>query len=198
MLSTPGDLALAVLARGTHADAACSRMVIFAAAIMLDHPYSGAPSFICGETPRSARRARTPKATSQTSPPRVAVAAQSAVAVDRPDHANPRGRVEERPDPFRCRWRGKSVRSLLGDASLQLYIVLDSARFRDREHASGPARASTCRDRDFFQAQRASRRSGLFVGPAIRWKATGRWEINLSRRLERERHQFCRGDCRRL
>ncbi len=39
-------------------------------------------------------------------------------------------------------------------------------------------------DRPFFKAQRDSRRAGLFAGPATHWKESGRWEIDLSRRLE--------------
>ncbi len=93
--------------------------------------------------------------------------------------------VERRNDPARfdpVAWKRRST--LLNDAALQL-SVLD---------ATGAVISTTrpelqgvdMSDRDYFQAQRNYGRAGLFVGAAIRWKQTGRWEINLSRRLERE------------
>jgi signal transduction histidine kinase/CheY-like chemotaxis protein len=93
--------------------------------------------------------------------------------------------AEWRNDPAKfdpAVWKRRST--LLGDVSLQVY-VLDTQGFvisSTRPDLLGLDMS----DRDYFQAQRASRRAGLFVGPAIRWKATGRWEINLSRRLERD------------
>jgi signal transduction histidine kinase/CheY-like chemotaxis protein len=83
-------------------------------------------------------------------------------------------------------WKKRST--LLGDVSLQVY-VLDSQGFvisSTRPDMMGIDMS----DRDYFQAQRASRRTGLYVGPAIRWKSTGRWEMNLSRRLERDDQSF--------
>jgi signal transduction histidine kinase/FixJ family two-component response regulator/HPt (histidine-containing phosphotransfer) domain-containing protein len=93
--------------------------------------------------------------------------------------------AEWRNDPIKfdpAIWKKRST--LLGDISLQVY-VLDSQGFvisSTRPDLLGLDMS----DRDYFQAQRASKRTGLFVGPAIRWKATGRWEINLSRRLDRD------------
>ena len=77
-------------------------------------------------------------------------------------------------------WRRRS--SLLGDLSLQVSL-LDRHGFvvaTTRQELMGVNQS----ERDYFQAQAASRRAGLFIGPAINWKATGRWEISLSRRLE--------------
>jgi len=83
-------------------------------------------------------------------------------------------------------WKRRST--VLADVSLQVFL-LDSAGFvmsSTRPDLIGFDQS----DRDYFQTQKASRRAGLFIGPAIRWKATGRWEINLSRRLERDNGSF--------
>ena len=97
--------------------------------------------------------------------------------------------TEWRSDPIHfdpATWKRHS--NLLGEVSLQVYLL----------DTSGFVMASTRRDlmgtdlstRDYFQAQLSSRRRGLFIGPAIRWLANGRWEINLSRRLERANGSF--------
>jgi len=79
-------------------------------------------------------------------------------------------------------WKRRS--SMLGDLSLQVSL-LDAMGFviaTTRPERMGADES----ERGYFQAQLASRRTGLFIGPAIKWKTTGRWEINLSRRLERD------------
>ncbi len=83
-------------------------------------------------------------------------------------------------------WRKRSA--LPGEVSLQIFLL----------DAQGFVMASTRPDlmsvdmsrQDYFTVQRQSRDKGLFVGPAIRWKSTGRWEINLSRRLDRDDGNF--------
>lgn len=93
--------------------------------------------------------------------------------------------IEHRNDPAKfdpSAWKRRST--LLNDVSLQLSII-DPAGFvisTTRPELQG----MDVSDRDYFQAQRTYGRSGLFMGSAIRWRQTGRWEINLSRRLERE------------
>ena len=77
-------------------------------------------------------------------------------------------------------WRRRSV--LPADVSLQVFL-LDSQGFvmsATRPDLMGVDMSQL----DYFLVQRSGRATGLFVGPAIRWKSTGRWEINLSRRLE--------------
>jgi len=77
-------------------------------------------------------------------------------------------------------WRRRSA--LAADVSLQVFL-LDSQGFvmsATRPDLMGVDMSHL----DYFLAQRSGRTKGLFVGPAIRWKTTGRWEINLSRRLE--------------
>ena len=83
-------------------------------------------------------------------------------------------------------WRRRSA--LPGDVSLQVYL-LDTQGFVMSTTRPDQMRVDMS-DRDYFQAQRSPMRKGMFVGPAIRWKATGRWEINLSRRLERSDGSF--------
>ena len=83
-------------------------------------------------------------------------------------------------------WKKRS--SLLGDVSLQVFL-LDSRGYV-MSSTKPDLLGFDLSDRDYFQAQRDSRRAGLYVGPAIRWKTTGRWEINLSRRLERDDGTF--------
>jgi signal transduction histidine kinase/DNA-binding NarL/FixJ family response regulator/HPt (histidine-containing phosphotransfer) domain-containing protein len=78
-------------------------------------------------------------------------------------------------------WQRRS--SLLSEISPQVYL-LDANGFVMA--ASTPELlGADFSERDYFQAQKSSLHPGLFVGPAIQWKTTGRWEINLSRRLER-------------
>ena len=70
----------------------------------------------------------------------------------------------------------------LHDPSLALFLV----------NAQGRVVSSTRREmlgadfaqRRIFQATRDSPRSGLSVVPSINWRTTGRWDIELSRRLE--------------
>ena len=83
-------------------------------------------------------------------------------------------------------WRKRT--GLTGDNGLQVFL-LDSQGFvmsSTRPDMMGVDMSQL----DYFATQRAGRVKGLFVGPAIRWKATGRWEINLSRRLEHEDGSF--------
>lgn len=92
-------------------------------------------------------------------------------------------------DPIRFdpnAWRKRST--LIGDVSLQVFL-LDTQGFvmsSTRSDLMGLDQS----ERDYFLAARNLRNKGLFVGPAIRWQATGRWEINLSRRLERSDGSF--------
>jgi signal transduction histidine kinase/ActR/RegA family two-component response regulator/HPt (histidine-containing phosphotransfer) domain-containing protein len=97
--------------------------------------------------------------------------------------------AEWRADPIHFdpnNWRKRSA--LPGDVSLQIFL-LDSQGFvmsSTRPDLMGIDMSQ----QDYFAAQRLSRDKGLFIGPAIRWKSTGRWEINLSRRLERDDGSF--------
>jgi len=92
-------------------------------------------------------------------------------------------------DPIRFdpqAWRKRST--LIGDVSLQVFL-LDTQGFV--MSSTRPELMSLdMSDRDYFLAARNLRNKGLFVGPAIKWQATGRWEINLSRRLERADGSF--------
>lgn len=91
-------------------------------------------------------------------------------------------------DPGAWRRRAALPRETVGEGALQVHLL----------DAQGAVMASTqpdmqrqsLADRDFFLAQRGPGPKGLFIGPAIRWTATGRWEINLSRRLERNEGSF--------
>ncbi len=91
------------------------------------------------------------------------------------------------PDHFDSSlWRKRSA--MLGDVSLQGFLL----------NAQGLVVASTQRSligvdlsgADFFTSQLRPRNKALFVGPAVRWKGTGRWVINLSRRLEKDDGSF--------
>lgn len=76
-------------------------------------------------------------------------------------------------------WRRRS--GLLADISAQIFL-LDTQGYvmaATRPDLMGLDMSQS----DYFTAQRSGRAKGLFVGPAIHWKTTGRWEINLSRRL---------------
>ena len=96
--------------------------------------------------------------------------------------------AEWKSDPIRfdpVNWRKRST--LPGDVPLQVFL-LDTQGFvmsATRPDLMGLDMSQL----DYFTVQRGSRK-GLFVGPAIRWKTTGRWEINLSRRLERDDGSF--------
>lgn len=77
-------------------------------------------------------------------------------------------------------WRRYSA--LLGNVSLQVFL-LDTQGYvmsATRPDMMGLDMSAA----NYFTVQRGLRGQGLFVGPAIRWKTTGRWEIDLSRRLE--------------
>ncbi len=83
-------------------------------------------------------------------------------------------------------WRRRS--SMVGDVTMQVFL-LDTQGFvmsSTRPDLMGLDMST----RDYFLAQRNLRGRGLFVGPAIKWQSTGRWQIDLSRRLEREDGAF--------
>ena len=91
-------------------------------------------------------------------------------------------------DPGAWRRRAIPSREAFGGGALQAHqldtqgVVLSSTM---------PAMTrQNLADRDYFLAQRGAGPKGLFIGPAVRWSATGRWEINLSRRLERNDGTF--------
>jgi signal transduction histidine kinase/CheY-like chemotaxis protein len=95
-------------------------------------------------------------------------------------------------------WKGDPIRfdpdasrarsALLGDGSVQIFL-LDTMGFVMSSTQPDMIRLDMS-DRDFFAVQRASRTKGLFAGPSLRLKSAGRWEINLSRRLERADGSF--------
>ena len=83
-------------------------------------------------------------------------------------------------------WKRQS--SMLGNISMQVF-VLDTMGYVSQATRRELAGLNLS-DRDYFEAHRGAQRVGLFIGPAIQWKATGRWEINLSRRLEHDDGSF--------
>jgi signal transduction histidine kinase/AmiR/NasT family two-component response regulator/HPt (histidine-containing phosphotransfer) domain-containing protein len=83
-------------------------------------------------------------------------------------------------------WARKS--SVLGDGSLQV-LVLNAKGVVTA--ASDPVSLGLdMSGQRSFRSQRDSPAAGLFVGPAIGWGDLGRWEINLSRRLDTASGQF--------
>ncbi len=89
-------------------------------------------------------------------------------------------------------WRRRA--SALGDIALQIFFVDSQGMVTISTRPDFVGQDMSNRDvfavqRDFYTAQRAGR-TKMYVGPAVRWKSSGRWEINLSRRLEREDGSF--------
>ena len=89
-------------------------------------------------------------------------------------------------------WRRRVA--ALGDIALQIYFVDSQGMVMISTRSDFVGQDMSQRDvfamqRDGYAAQRAGR-AKMYVGPAARWKSSGRWEINLSRRLEREDGSF--------
>jgi signal transduction histidine kinase/DNA-binding NarL/FixJ family response regulator len=89
-------------------------------------------------------------------------------------------------------WRRRAA--ALGDIALQIFFVDSQGMVMISTRPDFVGQDMSQRDifavqRDGYMAQRAGR-TKMYVGPATRWKSSGRWEINLSRRLEREDGSF--------
>jgi signal transduction histidine kinase/DNA-binding NarL/FixJ family response regulator len=89
-------------------------------------------------------------------------------------------------------WRKRAAG--LGDIALQIFFVDSQGMVMISTRPDFVGQDMSQRDifavqRDGYTAQRAAR-TKMYIGPAARWKTSGRWEINLSRRLEREDGSF--------
>ncbi len=92
-------------------------------------------------------------------------------------------------DPVRFEANGWRKRVAVPD-DLTLQIFLLDARGSVVSATRSELMGLDMSQLEHYTAQRSGRGKALFVGPAIRWKTSGRWEINLSRRLQREDGSF--------